>query len=223
MNENRKKLNGRSSRQSRERTELMEKFLKDLEEFLSRDYMLNVVADRISEEYAAAPDDYEPTDEDLEEQAKEEAEFRRDIIRERKYNVFRKYLQQGIELKKDDPDSELFKTAKQLLELLDQAESDISSISRRQLRKYKTDFSIYTQLLDSELTKQIVLKKPAETEQENKDAKREREGMIQPKPPEIFQKILWIQKYGRKHWKLVSLAILIVLCIWILSKINLFS
>lgn len=65
--------------------------------------------------------------------------------------------------------------------------------------------------------------KPAETEQENKYAKREREGMIQPKPPEIFQKILWIQKYGRKHWKLVSFAILIVLCIWILSKINLFS
>lgn len=65
--------------------------------------------------------------------------------------------------------------------------------------------------------------KPIETEQKNKDAKREREGMIQPKPPEILQKILWILKYGRRHWKLVSLAILIVLCIWILSKINLFS
>lgn len=70
---------------------------------------------------------------------------------------------------------------------------------------------------------QIAQNARAETEQENKDAKREREGMIQPKPPEIFQKILWIQKYGRKHWKLMSLAILIVLCIWILSKINLFS
>lgn len=68
-----------------------------------------------------------------------------------------------------------------------------------------------------------VAEKAAETEQENKDAKREREGMILPKPPEIFQKILWIKKYGRKHWKLVSLAILVVLCIWILSKINLFS
>jgi len=65
--------------------------------------------------------------------------------------------------------------------------------------------------------------KSAETKPENKDAKREREWLIQPKPPEIFQKILWIQKYGIKHWKLVSLAILIVLCIWILSKINLFS
>lgn len=70
---------------------------------------------------------------------------------------------------------------------------------------------------------ELATEKPAETKQENKDAKREREGMIQPKPPEIFQKILWIQKYGRKHWKLVFLAILIVLCIWILSKINLFS
>ncbi len=223
MNENRKKLNGRSSRQSRERTELTEKFLKDLEEFLSRDYLLNVVADRISEEYTAAPDDYEPTDEDLEEQAKEEAEFRRDIIRERKYNVLRKFLQRGIELKKDDPGSKLFKTAEQLLELLDQAESDISSIDKHQSRRYATLVPMYVQLLDSELTKQTVLKKPAETEQENKYAKREREEMIQPKPPDIFQKILWIQKYGRKHWKLVSFAILILLCIWFLSKINLFS
>ncbi len=72
-------------------------------------------------------------------------------------------------------------------------------------------------------TRVVKFPEPAKTRQENKDAKREREGMIQPKPPEIFQKILWIQKYGRKHWKLMSLAILIVLCIWILSKINLFS
>lgn len=71
--------------------------------------------------------------------------------------------------------------------------------------------------------KELSAETPAETKQENNDAKREREGMIQPKPPEIFQKILWIKKYGRKHWKLVSFAILIVLCIWILSKINLFS
>ena len=77
--------------------------------------------------------------------------------------------------------------------------------------------------IDAETSKQHDAEKPAETKQENKDAKREREGMIQLKPPEIFQKILWIKKYGRKHWKLVSLAILIVLCIWILSKINLFS
>lgn len=64
--------------------------------------------------------------------------------------------------------------------------------------------------------------KPIEKKLENKDAKMEQEGMIQPKPPEIFQNIIWIQKYGIKHWKLVSLVILIVLFIWILSKINLF-
>lgn len=66
-------------------------------------------------------------------------------------------------------------------------------------------------------------RKSAEMGQGNKKTKGEREGEIEPKPPEIFQKILWILKYGRKHWKLVSLAILIVLFIWILSKINLFS
>jgi len=83
--------------------------------------------------------------------------------------------------------------------------------------------SEHRRLFIEQARERVKAEKPAETEQENKDAKREREEMIQPKPPEIFQKILWIKKYGRKHWKLVFLAILIVLCIWILSKINLFS
>jgi hypothetical protein len=65
--------------------------------------------------------------------------------------------------------------------------------------------------------------KPAEIEQGDKDTKKEREGMIEPKPPEKLQEILWLLKYGRRHWKLVSVAVFIFLCIWILPKINLFS
>ncbi len=150
MSENREQSNGRSSRQSRERTERIGKFLKDSEKFIQKDYMEHIRnrwADSISEEVAAAP-------EDVEAQAKEEAEIIRDIIREKKYNVFRKFFQKGIELKKDDPDSKLFKTAEQLLELLDQAESDISSIDKHQSRRYATLFSMYAQLFDAELVKQ---------------------------------------------------------------------
>lgn len=37
----------------------------------------------------------------------------------------------------------------------------------------------------------------------------EKKGELEPKQPEILQEILWIRKYGRKHWKLILLAILI--------------
>jgi len=70
------------------------------------------------------------------------------------------------------------------------------------------------------LRDELAALKPAKTRQENKDTKRKREGEIEPKPPEILQKILWIRKYGREYWKLVLLAILVLLiyCIWTLLK-----
>ncbi len=46
---------------------------------------------------------------------------------------------------------------------------------------------------------------------------------IKSKPPEILQKILWIIKYGIKYWWLVLLAVLILLLLYILPRINLFS
>ena len=51
-------------------------------------------------------------------------------------------------------------------------------------------------------------------------SKKEQEGMIEPKVPEILQKIMWILKYGKKHWKLVLIAGLFFLCIWIISQIG---
>jgi len=50
-------------------------------------------------------------------------------------------------------------------------------------------------------------------------------GMLEPKPPEILQKILWVLKYGRKHWKLIILAI-VLLFVWgnfIWPKFDFFS
>ncbi len=44
----------------------------------------------------------------------------------------------------------------------------------------------------------------------NKDTKSEREGFLEPKPPEFLQKLLWITKYGRKHWKIIVLAVIVL-------------
>jgi hypothetical protein len=51
----------------------------------------------------------------------------------------------------------------------------------------------------------------------------EEKSVLEPKPPETLQKILWVLKYGRRHWKLLFAAVFLFLCIWILPKINLFS
>jgi hypothetical protein len=67
--------------------------------------------------------------------------------------------------------------------------------------------------------------KPAETEHENRDTKRKREGMIEPKPPEILQKALWVLKYGRHYWKLILLVVFVILIssIFVLPKFDLFG
>jgi len=46
---------------------------------------------------------------------------------------------------------------------------------------------------------------------ENKSVKEKQEGILEPKPPEILQKILWVLKYGRRYWWLILLAIFILL------------
>ena len=59
----------------------------------------------------------------------------------------------------------------------------------------------------------------------NKDVREKEKGALEPKPPELFQKLLWIWKHGREHWRLILLAILIFLCssIFVLPKFDLFD
>ena len=45
-------------------------------------------------------------------------------------------------------------------------------------------------------------------QREHKPGKKE--GVLEPKPPEILQKLLWLWLYGKEHWKLVLLALLIL-------------
>ncbi len=50
-------------------------------------------------------------------------------------------------------------------------------------------------------------------------------GLLEPKPPEFLQKLLWLLKYGWKHWKLIllAMAILLVLTICVLPKFDLLT
>jgi len=45
---------------------------------------------------------------------------------------------------------------------------------------------------------------------ENKSVKKKQEGILEPKPPEFLQKILWLWKYGGKYWKLILVSILLL-------------
>jgi len=51
-----------------------------------------------------------------------------------------------------------------------------------------------------------ILEKQKAASKNKKEAK-EKEGVLEAKPPEILQKILWVMRYGRKHWKLILLAL----------------
>jgi len=64
-----------------------------------------------------------------------------------------------------------------------------------------------------------------ETEQENKGTKKNQKGVLDPKPPEFLQKLLWMLKYGRKYWGLILLAIFLLLLwgIFVWPKFDFFS
>jgi hypothetical protein len=73
--------------------------------------------------------------------------------REQKIAMLRSFLQIGIKLKSDDPNSELFRTAKELLDIVDKYESEPSSVSKYEQNKYGTGISRYKELLFAELRK----------------------------------------------------------------------
>ncbi len=90
------------------------------------------------------------TDDQLAEMEKYEAEISRQLEHEAKCSNARAYCQLGIKLKANDTDSTLFKTAEELLLIVDKVETDPSSVSPLELRQYKTDLSKYDTLLQAE-------------------------------------------------------------------------
>ncbi len=67
----------------------------------------------------------------------------------------------------------------------------------------------------------ITAKKEADESQPQKPVPSAYEGnggQIEPKPPEILQKILWVWKYGRRYWWIILLAIILMLFLKILPR-----
>ncbi len=83
----------------------------------------------------------ELTDDELTEMKEDEAEINQQLKRKARYDKARLHLQLGMNLKVNDPESKLFKTAEELLDILDRCETDPLSVSQLELRKYKTNLS----------------------------------------------------------------------------------
>lgn len=59
----------------------------------------------------------------------------------------------------------------------------------------------------------------AETEEDTAVRKKEnQEGVLEPKPPEVLQKLLWLKQHGKKHWKLTLPCGIALLILWIVQS-----
>jgi hypothetical protein len=140
--------------------ERRDEILEKLKEIPRKARMERIVKE-CQDEYAAIDLDRELTDEEQLAEAEANDEARDLNVRAAKSKVLRQYFQKGIQLKSNDPNSELFKTSREALDLLDQIEVDIPSATDHQLLKYESLFDIYTELLRAEP------ERPAETGQTN--------------------------------------------------------
>lgn len=59
-------------------------------------------------------------------------------------------------------------------------------------------------------------------ESENKKNSARSNDGLSPRPPEIFEKVLWLKIYARKHWKLLLVALLISSVYLICTKFDRF-
>jgi hypothetical protein len=44
-----------------------------------------------------------------------------------------------------------------------------------------------------------------------KKTKGKREGLLESKPPDILQKLMWLKQHGKKHWKLILCGIFLLI------------
>ncbi len=87
--------------------------------------------------------------------AKEQAQLQREGKRDEEWDSIRKFLQRGIDIKSDDPNSELFRTAKELLDIVDRAQKEPLSVSKYEQQKFCTGLDRYKVLLKAELNRQL--------------------------------------------------------------------
>jgi hypothetical protein len=147
--------------------------IKQMWEFVDRFVLIHQITHEEEEAFAAAPTSYDDmTEEDWQKEHEAQIEGERQLKHEAKFNKVRKFLNIGIEAKRDDPDSKLFQTATELLDFVDRCESDPSSVNRYERKKFRTALIRYKELLKGEATS---AEKPAETKKDIAPIEKEKE------------------------------------------------
>jgi hypothetical protein len=135
----------------------MEKFIEQEAQYTAKGLQESIPFKDILDKHnaafmAAKAVSIEKLSEDEREALEEEQEKAvRQFEREQDFARKRSFLQIGIQCKSDDPNSELFRTAKEQLDILDKCESEPSSISKYEHKKYKTGMFRYKELLKAEV------------------------------------------------------------------------
>jgi flagellar biosynthesis GTPase FlhF len=89
---------------------------------------------------------------------KEQAQYHQEWKEEQRRHEIREFLQIGIDIKSDDPNSELFRTAKELLDIFDRTETERLSGSEK--KRFSTGLDRYVALLKAECKSKEKLAEP---------------------------------------------------------------
>ncbi len=121
----------------------------------------------------------EATEDERKAHAKEQAQHYREWKREQQWDEIREFLQIGIDIKSDDTNSELYKTAKELQDIVDKSQAEPLLVSKHEKRKFRTVLGRYKALLKAELkAEQEQPKKSAEKDRESKNGEKAKGSML---------------------------------------------
>lgn len=151
---------------------------KETMQFLNYYVTIHQITPEEEEAFAAAPASYDDmTEEDWQKEHEAQIEGERQLKDEEEFKAIKRTLYKGIEGKRAEPDSELFRSSKDLLDRVTRFQSDPSSVTRHEMRKFEDDLSVYFSLWqgeDNKRSESASAEKPAETKPDIPPAKRRR-------------------------------------------------
>lgn len=127
-----------------------------------------------------------------------QAQCYREAEEARPWDEMRESLQRGIDFKSDYPDSELFRTARELLDILDLGQAEPMSVSQYEKRKFRTCLSRYKALVKAEIKKNTRKRKKSS----KKAAGAGQKEIVEVKPG-VFGITVDIKELARRFWKRV--------------------
>jgi len=142
---------------------------KETMQFLNYYVTIHQITSEEEEAFAAAPASYDDmAEEDWQKEHEAQIEGERQLKDEEEFKAIKRTLHKGIEGKRSKPDSELFRSSKDLLDRVTRFQSDPSSVTQHEMRKFEDDLSVYFSLWrgeDDKRSESASAEKPAETGQ----------------------------------------------------------